>query len=461
MERPRFSAPVIAASVAALGIAVTVCVMLLPQVRFGYRAAGVHIAVETAAVLIALLIALLALGRFRRNGGLADLLLTATFALLALVNLVFSTIPAIVSDVPSTSATWGALGGRVVGAGLLAAAAVMPDRRMPPRRAVGWLLACVGAGMVVATGLAAASDLLPEPVDPVPSPSVGVPGLNASPLIILLQLVSVLAFAVASVGYLRQTRTVADPLHAGLGIGAVLAGCSAMNYALFPSLFSDWIYVGDVFRLVAYLVFLTAAFREIGTYWTAQNQLAVLEERQRLARDLHDGLAQELAYILRHAMRLPGDDDSALRIREAARRALAESRHAIHALSTANGSLDEAIADAVARSAVRTHIAVDLDLDPGVAAEADQREALARIAAEAVANAGQHADVDEVRVRLDAGPPLRLRISDTGRGFNPVQPSEPNDGFGLYGMTRRARDIGADLHVTSAPGRGTVVEVRL
>jgi signal transduction histidine kinase len=206
-------------------------------------------------------------------------------------------------------------------------------------------------------------------------------------LIVGLQLVAALLCAVAAVGYLRQTQAAADPLYAGLGLGAVLAACSAVNYALFPSLFSDWIYLGDLFRLISYLVFLCAAFREIGSYWQTQKRLAVLEERQRLARDLHDGLAQELAFIMRHAMRLPEGSEAANRIREAARRALAESPHAIHALSTTSSSLDEAIANAAARSASRTHIALDLDLDPHATTEALQREALARIAAEAVANA--------------------------------------------------------------------------
>ena len=457
----RFSPTVVATTVAAASAAITVAVVLLPEVRFGYRAAGAHIAVETTAVLIALLVALLALGRFRRNRAVADLLLTATFVLLALVNLVFSTVPAILSDLPDTAATWGALGGRVVGAGLLAAAAVTPDRRMSTRRGTWWLLVCTGGGVVVAVGLAATARWLPAPVDPVPSPTVGVPGLDASPLIVGLQLIAALFFAAAAAGYLRRTRTAADPLHAGLGVGAVLAGCSAVNYALFPSLFSDWIYLGDLFRLVAYLVFLTAAFREIGSYWQTQNQLAVLEERQRLARDLHDGLAQELAYIMRHAMRLPESSDSANRIREAARRALAESRHAIHALSTTSHSLDEAIADAAGRSAGRTHIGLDLDLDPNATADAPQREALTRIAAEAVANAGQHANTGEVRVRLDAGPPLRLQISDSGRGFGPAEATRPRHGFGLDSMAQRARDIGADLQISSAPGRGTVVEVQL
>jgi hypothetical protein len=60
---------------------------------------------------IALLVALLALGRFRPGGELGDLLLTASFMLLALVNLVFTTIPAVVSDLPNDTTTWGAVGG--------------------------------------------------------------------------------------------------------------------------------------------------------------------------------------------------------------------------------------------------------------------------------------------------------------------------------------------------------------
>jgi hypothetical protein len=132
----RLSPSAVALVVLGTAAALTMAVVLIPQVRFGYGAAGGHIAVETAAVVIALLVALLGLGRFRRGGELGDLLLTATFMLLALVNLVFTTIPAVVSDLPNDATTWGAVGGRMVGAGLLAAGAVAPSRgpgRRPPR----------------------------------------------------------------------------------------------------------------------------------------------------------------------------------------------------------------------------------------------------------------------------------------------------------------------------------------
>jgi signal transduction histidine kinase len=313
----------------------------------------------------------------------------------------------------------------------------------------------------VAGGLAAAAGSLPEPVDPGLSPTVGTPGLDGHPLVVGAQLVAAVFYAVAALGYLRRTRGVADPLYAGLGVGSVLAGWSATNYALFPSLFSDWIYLGDLFRVVAYLVFLVAAFREIGSYWKGQSRLAILEERQRLARDLHDGLAQELAFIMRNSSRLPEGDEAADRIRSAAQRALAESRQAIHALSTTGRPLDEVIADAATHSAGRTSIDLDLNLDPTATVGPREQEALARIAAEAVANAGRHAGAEEVRVLLDAGPPLRLQVTDEGRGFDLARYDGAPQGFGLRSMAARARDVGAHLQIDTEPGRGTTVEVQL
>jgi signal transduction histidine kinase len=460
VRRP--SPSTVALVVVAAAAVATAGVVLIPEVRFGYRAPGGHIVVETAAVVIASLVASLALGRLQRGGALGDLLLTAAFTLLALVNLLFTTIPAVFSDLPNSAATWGAVGGRLVGSGLLAAAAVAPGRRLSPRRGAWWLASCVCVGLVVAAGLAAAATWLPEPVDPELSPTVGMPGLDGPVLFLAAQFAAASFYGVAVVGFLRRTAVVADPLYAGLAVGSVLAACSATTYALFPSLFSDWIYLGDLFRLVSYLVFLVAAFREIGSYWRGQSRLAVLEERQRLARDLHDGVAQELAFILRHAMRLPPGDETGERIRASARRALTESRHAIHALATTcDRSLEEGIADAAARSAGRTHVMVELDLDSAATTGPRQREALARIAAEAVANAGQHAGAEAVRVSLSAGPPLRLQISDDGRGFDPTSPAA-RGAFGLAAMTQRARDVGASLHIRSAPGGGgTTVEVTL
>ena len=119
-----------------------------------------------------------------------------------------------------TAATWGALGGRVVGAGLLAAAAVTPDRRMSTRRGTWWLLVWTGGGVVVAVRLAATARWLPAPVDPLASPTVGVPGLEASPLIVGLQLMAALFSAVNDVVRTRPDLCLLDVAMPGNGIAA-------------------------------------------------------------------------------------------------------------------------------------------------------------------------------------------------------------------------------------------------
>lgn len=241
----------------------------------------------------------------------------------------------------------------------------------------------------------------------------------------------------------------------------MLTAYGALNYALFPSLFTEWVYLGDLFRLAFYLVILVGASREITGYWRDRSRLAVLEERRRLARDLHDGLAQELAYIVRNTGRLRGEDPAVERIRSAAERALTESRQAIQALSSTDQPLHEAVAEAVTDAARRTPIGLTLDLSAAARADLRQQESLVRIAAEAVTNAARHSGSAGVHVELRAGPPVRLRVADEGCGFAEGHPGARPSGFGLTGMAQRAAAVGARLRVDSAPGRGTTVEVEL
>ena len=76
---------------------------------------------------------------------------------------------------------------------------------------------------------------------------------------------------------------------------------------LFPSLYTDWLYTGDFLRTGAYLLLLIGAVSEIQHYWHVQAELAVLDDRRRLARELHDGVIQELAYIKSEGRALPED----------------------------------------------------------------------------------------------------------------------------------------------------------
>jgi signal transduction histidine kinase len=92
-----------------------------------------------------------------------------------------------------------------------------------------------------------------------------------------------------------------------------------------------------------------------------------------------------------------------------------------------------------------------------------EREALVRIACEAVTNAVRHGGAPLVRVQLQRGDghEVRLLIADSGSGFDPKAAGAASGGFGLVSMRERARGVGGRFRVWSAPGRGTSVEVRL
>ena len=92
-----------------------------------------------------------------------------------------------------------------------------------------------------------------------------------------------------------------------------------------------------------------------------------------------------------------------------------------------------------------------------------KREALLRIGQEAVTNTVKHADANSIKIELDfSGPQIVLEIKDDGKGFAPESSPGPNDGhFGLLGMSERAKRLGGQIAVTSAPGSGTVIRVEI
>jgi len=209
------------------------------------------------------------------------------------------------------------------------------------------------------------------------------------------------------------------------------------------------------------------AVRELAGYWHVRTGIAVQAERRRLARELHDGVVQELGWIRGQAVRSP----DAAPIAAAAERALFEARRAISALVSVS---DEPLAPQVERAAREAASLVDVtlgvelslpsdpdpesdaDTDPGSGRhDADLREALVRIVREAVLNAGRHSGADEpVLVRLAPG---HLTVTDTGCGFDPAR--DTGGGFGLVGMADRAEAVGARVQIRSRPGAGTTVEV--
>ena len=168
------------------------------------------------------------------------------------------------------------------------------------------------------------------------------------------------------------------------GRRATLAAFAHLNYLFFPSLYSDWVYTGDFLRLGFYLLILVGTGREIQTYWHRLAQVAVLEERRRMARELHDGLAQELAFVVA---------ETSGPARAAGERALDESRRAIAALTRpVDEPLDVALVQAAEEVARRVGTQLRFAVASDLEASADTREALIRIVA---------------RGRDERGPPWR------------------------------------------------------
>ncbi|HEY6379585.1 MAG TPA: histidine kinase [Candidatus Dormibacteraeota bacterium] len=206
-------------------------------------------------------------------------------------------------------------------------------------------------------------------------------------------------------------------------------------------------------------------------------ELAVLEERTRLAREIHDTLAQQLTGIvlqLEAAEALVERDEPRARglvvaAREQARFALAEARRSVWNLRPqpleATG-LAGAVALEAARFSRRSGVPVRVAsnaLPQDLALTPQAEVAVFRILQEALTNAERHSNAHRVEVELaPSGDELLLTITDDGDGFAATGDDNPAPGsFGLIGMEERARLIGSSLRVASTPGQGTRVEVRL
>jgi two-component system NarL family sensor kinase len=200
--------------------------------------------------------------------------------------------------------------------------------------------------------------------------------------------------------------------------------------------------------------------------------LALAEERNRLAREVHDTLAQELTAITLQLETADALLDTAPeRARERIRAALARTRESLaearrSVLDLRAGPLErQALPDALAELARRFAAEAGLAVETRIAAggarlPARHEQALYRIAQEALANIRRHARATAVTVELEiAGGRARLSIADDGRGFDTgaLRIGEAG-GFGLLSMQERARLLGGTLTVASAPGQGTRID---
>lgn len=214
--------------------------------------------------------------------------------------------------------------------------------------------------------------------------------------------------------------------------------------------------------------------REIRESWLEQvGEAAIQEERNRLARDLHDSIKQQLFSIQlgTAAAQARWDHDP-----EGARKALADVRRCAHAAmvemqamllqlrpqALASVGLVEALREQCEALGYRT--GAEVSFEPGEVPPNERllpgaQEAIFRVAQEALGNVARHARANLVRVRLGMdGQEAFLQVWDDGQGFSRTDGSP---GMGLKSMEERVRELRGRLSVASVPGQGTTVEARI
>ncbi len=231
-----------------------------------------------------------------------------------------------------------------------------------------------------------------------------------------------------------------------------------------PRIFSE-----DEQRLFLALAQRASLAIENAQLYEQAQELAAMEERQRLARDLHDAVTQTLfstsliAEVLPRIWdRDPGDGQHRLeQVRQATRSALAEMRTLLLELrptglaETDLGDLLRQLTEAITG---RSRVAVSVDLQGECKPSPELHVTLYRIAQEALNNVAKHARASEVRVTLRCpSDQIILSISDNGRGFEPAGVPPGHLGIGI--MRERAEAVGARLEIQSEPGHGTTVTV--
>lgn len=219
---------------------------------------------------------------------------------------------------------------------------------------------------------------------------------------------------------------------------------------------------------------LEAANRQLAEYAAQVEDLTLAAERQRLARELHDTLAQGLAGLILQleAARSHLDAGRADRAGAIIDQAMARARSTLHAARQAISDLraaQDAVSDlgqAIRREAERFSAATGIPcaLEISLAAplpEQASQHAL-RIVAEALSNVAQHAQAGQVWVSaVEEAGAVEIAVRDDGVGFAAAANGPGAGHYGLVGMRERARLAGGELAISSAPGQGTMLRLRL
>jgi signal transduction histidine kinase len=226
-------------------------------------------------------------------------------------------------------------------------------------------------------------------------------------------------------------------------------------------------------KLIVMLAAHAAITIENARLYERSRELSIVEERNRLARELHDSVSQKLFGLILSAESagtlVDGDPTEARaeleRLRGLAREAQDELRSVVFELRPPTLE-SEGLAEAlrkhvdVLRRVYRTEIGLELAGAPPRTPELERE--VFRIAQEAIHNALHHAEAERVSLRLAATDGLlELTVSDDGVGFDPDAPAVRSRRLGLTSMEERAEALGGTLTIDSEPGRGTTVRLEV
>lgn len=413
-----------------------------------YELHDARLAFDTAVAVVAAFVCVLASVRFLVEGRTLDLLLAAGFWSIALGTVAFALVPTL-GGASKSSAAWTFVGARLLGAGLIAVAPYVDSRMSARRRA----LVVVGAGVAVVLTAAALGLRLQGGQGQLEVVEGSYVRLAAS-LLAALWLVAVVGFG------LRYRRHGRD-FDSWMCLAATLALFADLHLVFTPIISGDHVLQGDFLRVVAYGTLLVGVWRAISD---AEFGRAVADERARVAREIHDGLAQYLFAISAQVSMLESGaplEKVLPRLKRAAVAAQQEARFAVLALSSAGGSarFDSALRRYVEVLTADGELDVELEVDPHVRLAPDEQIEVFRIVQEGLGNARRHAEASHVEVSISQRTGRRVvTVLDDGVGFDA---SEVHAGLGVESMRLRAQAIDGRLSVRSRPGRGTAVEVVL
>jgi signal transduction histidine kinase len=418
------------------------------QTQFSLQNLG--LVLQTVMAFAGGIIALLAGVRFAVEGRRLDLLLSTGFLVGSLSIVAFGIVPVLDGSPTGRPEAWAGVIGRLLAWTLIAAAPFVRGRSGPRALANTIVAASLALGLVW-FALHTAGNSLPALEVHSETPLLLTGSRAAQALLNLLALV----------GFGKRFYERREDLDRWLALGATLMLFASLHYIFTPVLAPSSVTRGDFLRLLAYGLLLAGAWRAISY---AEFGRAVAEERARVAREIHDGLAQYLFAVSTHATMLQRgapQEETLAKLKEAADAAQQEARFAILALSTAAGNapFDAALRRYIDFLTADGLLEVDLEIDSNVRLAPDEQIEVFRIVQEGLANVRKHANATraevEIGMRLDE---RFVSIRDDGAGFDGEATAA---GQGLKNIRQRTKTIEGGLTVTSRPGFGTALEVVL